>query len=334
MNLSTDKGNWLVVGAGAIGSVVGGLLAKSGQRVCLLGRPWHLDEVRRNGLVLRGILGEHQIRDCRVALEFEELPRETWDVVLVTVKSNDTLEAARGLADRIQSSTQVISLQNGLGNWETLAEHLPVSQLVGGRVIFGVELEPGVATVTVWGGDILLGALAPALPLERLKPIAEGLTSAGLKTQVTDRIREALWSKVIYNCALNPLSTLLEVPYGRLLETEATRHLMRGVVKESYQVGRAEGMDLAPSTAEEYSKELFDRLIPATAAHHPSMLQDLRRRKKTEIGALNGAIVRMGIRHRIPTPVNGLLTDLIRAKETLGLSAVQIKDRIASLKKQ
>jgi len=309
--------NWLVIGAGAIGSVVGGLLARSGEKVWLLGRPWHLDVIRRDGLQIRGILGEHRVTHCELAVDPQQLSGKSWDVILVTVKSYDTLRAADQLSVLLTPQTRVVSLQNGLGNWEALGARVPRQQMIGGRVIFGVELEPGAATVTVWGGDILLGGLTPDLPREQVQLIADRLTAAGLRAQVTDRIREALWSKVIYNCSLNPLSTILGIPYGQLLESKPTRRLMEQVIEEAYELAQAEGIHLEPPTAGAYRAELFERLIPLTAAHHPSMLQDLRRGRRTEIGALNGALVAMGQRHRIPTPVNGFLTDLVWAKESL-----------------
>lgn len=312
------KLNWLVVGAGAIGSAVGGFLAKSGETVWLLGRSWHLEKVRQQGLLIHGILGEHRVRVAGTATRFEELPRLSWDRILVTVKSTDTTRAlAKAIRPLLSTHTLVISLQNGLGNWETLASRIPVQQLVGGRVIFGVELEPGEVTITVWGGEILLGLLDARLSLAALQAIAKKLSQAGLKTKVVPKIREALWGKVIYNCALNPLSTLREVPYGKLLKSTETRNLMKQIVQEAYAVAKPERIRLTPPTATSYIQLLFKKLIPATAKHYPSMLQDVRRGRPTEIDALNGAIVRLGQKHRLPTPANAFLTELIHARESI-----------------
>ena len=317
---------WLILGAGAIGSAVGGLLAESGEEVWLLGRRWHLSEIARRGLLIHGILGEHQVTSCRTAENVGALPKISWDAILVTVKSFDTEPAAQKLPPLITPSTKILSLQNGLGNWEILCRYLPMGQVIGGRVIFGVELEPGAVTVTVWGGDILLGSLSPESSAADLEPIAGRLRAAGLPTQATPRIREALWSKVIYNCCLNPLSTLLEVPYGRLLENGGTRRIMREVVEEAYRVAAAEKLPLDPPTPASYTEDLFGRLIPMTAAHYPSMLQDIRRGRRTEIDALNGALVRLAETHRIELPVNRLLTDLIRARENFSSAALPCLD--------
>ncbi len=304
--------NWLVAGAGAIGSVVGGLLAEAGEAVWLLGRAPHLTPIKEKGLKIRGILGEHCVTQCGLCVDVEELPRQRWDTVLVTVKSHDTDTIIRQISPHLSNITQVVSLQNGLGNWEALLRHLPAAQVIGGRVIFGAEMTPGTATVTVWGGNILLGRLAPKDPQAPARRIAERLTQAGLKTEMTDRIREALWSKVIYNCALNPLSTLLKVPYGQLLEAEDARQVMTEVVAEAYQVAEAEGIALEPATAEGYRTLLFEKLIPRTAAHHPSMLQDIQAGRRTEIDALNGALVRIAARHGIALPANAKLTQRLQ----------------------
>ncbi len=304
-----------MVGAGAIGSVVGGLLARAGEEVWLLGRPWHLDRVREKGLFIRGFLGEHRVTSCHLAEGTHQLPALQWDVILVAVKSYSTEQAAELLPPLLSLSTKVVSLQNGLGNWEFLSRYVPPGQLVGGRVIFGVELKPGVATVTVWGGDILLGPVFSQMKGEEVEPIAQRLSAAGLPSRVTPTIKEALWSKVIYNSCLNPLSTLLEVPYGRLLETEETRRIMKQVAREAYEVAQAEKLELEPSSPDAYVEELFSRLIPATAAHHPSMLQDIHLGRRTEIDFLNGALVRLAAARRIPAPANEFLTGLIKAKE-------------------
>jgi 2-dehydropantoate 2-reductase len=133
-------------------------------------------------------------------------------------------------------------------------------------------------------------------------------------------IERYIWSKVVYNCALNPLASILDVPYGELLNTDETKRLMRQIVREVYAVAQERGIRLVPGSARGYVRLLFDRLIPLTAAHHPSMLQAIRRGKPTEISALNGAIVNLGRESGVATPVNEILAELIRVKEKSGES--------------
>lgn len=311
----------LVFGAGAIGSVLGGLLAKGGHDVTLLGRPWHLDVVRRNGLMITGLWGEHHVR-VAAAIRPEEIvkPREL-DWAFVCVKAYDTKGAARTLAGLIGPATLVCAFQNGLGNYEALLQHLPAERVALGRVIFGAELEPGRVRVTVCADEVLIGAPDPRFPREQAARLAAALQESGVPARATATILTALWAKVLYNCALNGLSTLLEVPYGKLPEHPAAERMMRAVIEEAYRVAKARGIPLEPATASAYLELLFGRLIPDTAAHRPSMLQDLERGRRTEIEAMNGAIVRLAQEAGLAAPVNALVTRLIHAKEQfLGIS--------------
>ncbi len=307
----------LVLGSGAIGSVLGGFLAKDGHEVTLLGRAWHLDVIRREGLTISGLWGTHQIRNLSLVMDSQDIQRpKEFDWVFVCVKSYDTTAAAKMLGQFLGPQTLVCAFQNGLGNYETLTQHLAADRVALGRVIFGVEIEPGHVTVTVCADDVLIGAPDPYVPHERLHELASALNSSGVPCRTSDNILTALWGKVLYNCALNGLSTLLEVPYGKLLEHSIAPRLMEAIIKEAYQVAEAHKVQLEPPTAQAYIDLLFTRLIPDTAAHHPSMLQDLRRGKPPEIDAMNGALVRLANQARLQVPVNTLITHLVHLKES------------------
>ena len=306
----------LVFGAGAIGSVLGGFLAQADHDVVLLGRSWHVDVVKRQGLRISGLWGEHQITRLAIATTIDEIKGwETFDWVLVCVKAYQTAEAAAALRERLGSRTLVCAFQNGLGNYEALTQQVDPSRVTLGRVIFGAELEPGRVRVTVCADDVLIGAPDPRAPSERGAALASALQQSGVPCRTTDAIIQALWAKVLYNCALNGLSTLLEVPYGKLLERAHTQPLMQAIIEEAYRVASAQRIRLQPTTAQAYCELLFARLIPDTAAHHPSMLQDLRRGKRTEVDALNGAIVQLAQQAGVPVPINDLITRLIHTKE-------------------
>ena len=306
----------LVFGAGAVGSVLGGFLARAGHAVTLLGRPWHLDVVRAQGLRLTGFWGEHTVTGLRTATRLEDAGAPAgYDWVLLTVKAHQTEEAARALAAWLAPGTLLCALQNGLGNDEILCRHLEPARVALGRVIFGVELEPGCARVTVCADDVRIGAPSSRMPRASLETLAAVLRSAGIPCRVTDEIVAVLWAKVLYNCALNGLATLLEVSYGALLEHPLARCLMRDVIEEAYRVAAARTVRLEPADADAYVRLLTTRLIPATAGHRPSMLQDLRRGKPTEIDAMNGALARLGHAAGVPVPVNALIARLVHAKE-------------------
>ena len=307
----------LVFGAGAIGSVLGGFLAKAGHEVTLLGRAWHLDVIRRQGLRITGLWGEHQIRNLMTTAGANEVARPTaFDWVFVCVKAHQTNAAAQELScEFLGPRTLVCAFQNGLGNYEALIQQIAPERVALGRIIFGVEIEPGLVRVTVCADEVLIGAPDERFPRQQLTALTAALQESGIPTRATATIVIALWSKVLYNCALNGLSTLLEVPYGKLLERSLTRRLMRESIDEAYRVAAAHHVVLEPSTAQDYHELLITRLIPDTAAHHPSMLQDVHRSRPTEIEALNGAIVRLGQQAGTAAPVNALITRLIHEKE-------------------
>lgn len=312
----------LIMGAGAIGSVVGGLMAQAGHRVVLVGREAHMKAIRERGLRITGIWGEHHVSGIDARTDTANLDPGSFDFVLITVKSYDTAAAAKAVAPLVGDDTLVCTYQNGLGNADVLAERFGWERTLGARAIFGAWIpEPGRVDVTVIANPTAIGAYHPKTPREPVEALAAAMDAAGVPTVHSDSITTVQWAKVAYNCALNPLSALLDVPYGGLLDTEHTRSILREVVREIYAVGTALGVRLDPADPEEYITLLFERLIPRTAAHYASMREDLRVRRRTEIDSLNGAIARYGDECGVPAPVNGLLTRLIHAREhALGIS--------------
>ncbi len=306
----------LVFGAGAIGSVLGGLLAEAGHDVTLLGRAPHLDRIRQEGLTVSGLWGTHRIRTLRTATAPGGLQHpDAFDWVLVCVKAYQTAEAADALVPLLGPATLVCAFQNGLGNYEALTRRVPPARVALGRVIFGAELEPGQVRVTVCADDVLIGAPDAAFPDDAVARLVDAMRASGIPTRRHPAILTALWGKVLYNCALNGLSTLLEVPYGRLPEQPHVRRLMEVVIEEAYRIAAAHRIVLEPADAAAYRALLFGRLIPATAAHQPSMLQNLRRGRPTEIDAMNGALVRLAEQAGVAAPANALITRLVHAKE-------------------
>ena len=235
--------------------------------------------------------------------------------VFVCVKAHQTAEVAAMLPSLLGPKTFICAFQNGVGNYETLTQTVSPSRLALGRVIFGAELSPGRVRVTVCADEVLIGAVDPRFPHEHAAQLAAALQASGIPSRATATILVALWAKVLYNCALNGLSTLLEVPYGKLLEHPPAVDMMRAIIEEAYRVAAALQIRLEPSTPEAYCERFFLRLIPDTAAHRASMLQDVHRGKPTEIDALNGAIVRLGRQAGVATPMNALVTRLVHAKE-------------------
>lgn len=308
----------LVAGAGALGSVFGALLAVAGHDVTLLGRAPHLDAVRASGLCVEGIWGEHRAERLACAVEAAAL-RGPFDLALVCVKSYDTAAMAAAVAPHLRGDALVVSLQNGLGNVETLEQRFGAERVLGARVIFGALLPaPGRVRVTVYADPVLLGPWSAAADDRRhdaARRWAASFSAAGIPSAATAELPAALWAKVFYNAALNPLGALLGLHYGALAERPEVRAVMDRVIDEAFAVAVAEGVRLRWPDAAGYRAAFYERLVPSTYDHRSSMLQDLERGRPTEVDAISGAVWHRGAERGIPTPYNEMLTRLVHSRE-------------------
>lgn len=286
----------VVFGAGSLGSLIGGLLARE-HAVTLVGHDPHVSKVDESGLTVEGAFEFVAHPDART-----DVPDRA-DLALVTVKAFDTDEAARALADCDLDAT--CSLQNGLGNEETLAARL--DDVLAGTCTYGARLvEPGRVECT-GVGDVVLGA-----PVGGRSAAAErarhAFRAAGIATTAAEDMPRRLWEKLAVNAGINPTTALARVPNGALSEG-ALRELAHEIAREVARVAREQGIDLA----DEVAVTALDTVVEATAENTSSMLQDVRAGNRTEIDAINGAIERRTDGH---APVNRTLTTLVRAWES------------------
>jgi 2-dehydropantoate 2-reductase len=313
---SKSQHRFLIFGAGALGSAIGGLLQQAGHHVALLGRPGHLDVIARQGLRIDGLWGSHHVRGMQLVRHIDELIGTDWDFILLTVKTYDTESAIAACRRLAGPDTWLVSIQNGHGNVDSLSAAFGPDRVLGARIITGAEMEPGHVTITVHADALRLG---PHHGEPELMPQAERLAGilrqAGVPTEATDRFLPYLWAKLMYNCALNPMGALLRMTYGELIAHPPMRRVMSDIFREAFAVCRAHGIPLFWDRPEEYEKVFDTELVPATAWHYPSMLRDLDQRGRTEIDSMNGAVVRLGELHGIPTPANAVLTAMVKGKE-------------------
>jgi 2-dehydropantoate 2-reductase len=307
----------LVYGAGAVGSLLGGLLARAGHSVTLLGRPGHMASVRSTGLRIQGIWGDHHVTNLECSNAASELIGRWFELILLTVKSYDTQAAIDGIQRFSNAATLIVSVQNGYGNTQLLEASLGRGRIFGARIITGVELpEPGRVVVTVSADDIRLGPPAGETEMmSQASSLAQTLRHAGIPISATDKYREYLWAKILYNCALNPLGALLRATYGELASNAGTRQVIHSVIDEAFQVAQSQNIGLFWRDAQHYRQHFFQELIPTTARHFPSMLRDLERRGRTEIDALNGAVAQLAAVASLNVPVNQTLTSMIKLRE-------------------
>jgi 2-dehydropantoate 2-reductase len=301
-----------VVGAGAVGSWFGALLALAGQRVTLIGRPVHVQAVQHAGLRLQRAGGSVT---AHPAATTELAGIRGADLVLVCVKCGDTEAVARELAPVLDADARVLSLQNGVGNVATLERHLhrrvdPVAVYVATAVP-----EPGVVQ-HLGGGEIVIGRPdADGLPARAgpsMAAVATLLTAAGVAVRVSDDVMAELWAKLVVNCACNAVSALAQASYAQMAALPEVQALQQAVVHEAVAVARAEGFELTTDAM----LAAVARIATSMPAQRSSTAQDLARGRATEIQHLNGHVVRRGAAHGIATPVNQAQTALVELAET------------------
>jgi 2-dehydropantoate 2-reductase len=304
----------LVAGAGALGSLYGGFLRRAGHAVTLWGRSPHLEAIAANGLTVDGVFGKAQVGGFSLAIGAEDLVGP-FDLIILAVKSYDVEAAARPLAPSLAGGGALLALQNGLGHLEILSGLVGEERVLAAPVLIGATLAaPGRVQVTVYAKPVKIGAVsATGFPLARR--FAELLADARIPSEPTDRLLSFLWEKMLYNLPLNALGALLGVPYGALAERAESREIMDEVIAEGFSVAKAEHADLLWTDEASCRRHFYESLLPPTAAHRSSMLQDLERGRRTEIDAINGYVTRRGRDLGIDTPTNQTLTGLIHARE-------------------
>ncbi|MFC7232113.1 ketopantoate reductase family protein [Saliphagus sp. GCM10025308] len=296
----------VVFGAGSLGSLVGGLLARV-HDVTLVAREPHASAVAEDGLRIAGTLEE----TTHPAARADGADLEA-DLAVVTVKSYATEEAARTLATGTFEAA--LSLQNGMGNEEILAEHLSCPVLAGTATYGAILEEPGVVTCTGLG-EIVLGARDGG-PSSVADHVGEAFSRAGLETTVSSSMPHRLWEKLAVNAAINPATAFADAPNGAVLE-EPLRDLSRAAGRETARLARANGVSLANREA----LAALESVATATTANTSSMCQDVRAGKRTEIEAINGYVCDRAAACGLAVPTNRTLAALVRAWERETLDA-------------
>jgi 2-dehydropantoate 2-reductase len=300
-----------VVGAGALGCLFGGMLARAGAQVTLIGRAVHVEAIRRDGLRFES---RGRVTIIPVAATGDMAGVRGARLVLLCVKSTDTDDAARAMAPHLGADAVVLNLQNGVDNVERIRAHLG-NRVLPGLVYVAAEMAgPGHVRHT-GGGSLTIGELDVLRRSNRserqmLEEIAALFAGAGIKVTISDAVEVDLWTKLVMNCAYNAISALTGSQYGRMVALPDIRAVMADTVNEVVAVAAAKGVRL-PDDLVDRAIRLADGM-PVTIS---STAQDLLRGRRTEIDHLNGYVVREGAALGIATPVNRTLNALVKLAE-------------------
>jgi len=308
----------VVLGAGAMGSLFGGLLAEGGINVTLVD-PWkeHIDRIRQDGMKMVGFGGD---RTIPINATTNAADVKSADIVFVQCKANFNAAAAESVRHLFgqDTNTVAISFQNGLGNEEELAEYFGEYRVLGGLTAQGANIEaPGVvrnhAELPSYLGEMAGGVS------ERVRQIAEVLTGGGLPTEASDNIRQDIWRKLMANIAISAVSGISGLNIGQIFNQHLADGVSYAALDEAIGVANAAGVDL---TSEEAHEILAKIAGPnGTPGNKSSLRVDIENERPSEIDYINGAIVRLGEKHNIPVPVNQTLVTLVHGLQAHYLNA-------------
>ena len=292
-----------IVGAGAIGCLFGASLRLAGHDVTLIHRNLSIvRSIQKNGVSLRET--DKTLTRVRVHVRTGPTLSPGTEVLIIAVKAYDTKAVAASYRRIVPLETTVLSLQNGLGNIETLQSALKNEVLAGSTTEGAFLLGPG--SVVHTGRGLTVIGDTRGTKSDICSRIKIALQDAGFQTKISSNMLGVLWTKAIVNAAINPLSALTRLPNGALAKSAEIRKIGFRVMDEGISVSRAERVRLAGDP-----RRFWRRILLSTSANKSSMLQDIERGKMTEIRQLNGAILSSGKRKGIETPTNGILTNLV-----------------------
>ena len=299
-----------VVGPGALGCLIAGLLrSKTREEIWLIDNlPERVKRIAQDGIRLEGLSGP-----IHTKINVSADPKEagSCDLVILCVKSYSTEDACKDIKELVSKETFVMTLQNGIGNVQILNDQFGQDKVIAGITNHGATLLAPGHVRHAGKGETIIGTSSGKV-LGPVKEMAGILSKAGLETKLSKDIDSVIWGKLVINVGINALTAITHLKNGALIEYDGTREILRSAVQEAVKIVKRKRVKLA------YDDPIqkVESVCKATAANISSMLQDVLNNKRTEIDFINGAIVRQGKSLGIPTPVNGVLADLVRTIET------------------
>ncbi len=311
----------LIFGGGAVGLGIASCLLKSGENIDIFDREETIKLLKSKGLKRKGLFGDYQADSIQfnAYYKIQELENNIYDLILACTKSSDSRTAAESLSELINTDTgktKIVLFQNGWGNAKIFTEFFPETMIYNARVITGFN-KPALneVEITVHAQPIHIGSLYNNGP-GNLLDLCDSINRGGIPCEWTGEIEKDLWAKMLYNCILNPLGAIFNVPYGELGRSEYSRSIMKKISEEIFCVIEKAGYETHWKSSDEYLETFYDKLLPPTAKHEASMLQDFKKKRRTEIDAMNGAAVRLGDELNIDVSTNRTILNIIKFLES------------------
>jgi 2-dehydropantoate 2-reductase len=301
----------VVFGAGGVGGYFGGRLAQSGENVTFVARGEHLQAMLANGLIVESIKGDFSIHPVIATNDLSRV--KDVDAVLVCVKTWQIPNAAKAIMPLLESNPFVIPLENGVEASSQLSEILGREHILGGLCRISSRISsPGHIQHSAIEPSIAFGELDNR-PSTRSRKLLRSFQHAGVTVEIPADINVAVWKKFLFISAVSGLGAITRVSFGSFRSLEGTRHLLKDTLQECYSVAIAQGIKL-PADSVAKTLEYIDSLPHDTMA---SMQRDIIEGRPSELESQNGAIVRLGQLHNIPTPVHTLIYNCLLPQENL-----------------
>ncbi|MDD5120306.1 MAG: 2-dehydropantoate 2-reductase [Candidatus Omnitrophica bacterium] len=298
----------VIVGAGAMGCLFAAFFTKSKEDLWLIEKnKENASKLNESGITVEGPNGSWQ-QKVKVTTACADIGKA--DLIIICVKSFNTKSAVEQIKPLLTDDTKILTLQNGIGNIEIISENTSEDRVIAGVTNEGSTLISLGKIRHAGHGETVIGSINGKTPVQ-MRAIREAFNKAGFETKMTRDIKSLIWSKLIINTGINALSAITRLPNGRLTQFEGTRRILRDAVTEATRIAKRKRIKL-----------IFDDPIAkveavceGTSANLSSMLQDVLRKKRTEVDFINGVIVRLGQELGIGVPTNKFLLDLVNTIE-------------------
>jgi len=297
----------VIVGPGAMGCLVAAFLSKREDVTILDKNPKRAKLINEKGIKIEGISGNWKAK-VKATADVSDI--DSAELIIICVKSYDTKDAVKTIKGLVGENTSVSTLQNGVGNIEIMDEIIGQDKVIGGITNQGATLLGDGHIRHAGKGDTFIGRIDGKIPVQ-MRDIRDAFNKAQMPTKISKDIQGLIWSKLIINVGINALTAITRLKNGRLIEFEGTRQILRLAVTEAVKVTKRKKIKLI------YDDPLakVEAVCEATSGNISSMLQDVLKKKKTEIDFINNVIVRQGQSLGMPVPINAVLVDLVKTIE-------------------
>jgi 2-dehydropantoate 2-reductase len=302
--------NISIIGSGSLGCIYGALLFQAGNKVLLITRKKeHAEKINNHGVT---IVRSNTPTTYHIPAQSDFSYIHEADLIIVLTKSYDTTSVANNLKEVIKDTdSTILTLQSGLGNIETLSEACSKERVLGGVSYMGGVRKDDLTILMGENLRTVVGTLIPSRKTElRVKKVIDVFQHATINAEIAHNVLKAIWDKLIIAASQNALGSLTGMTFGQMLNSPFSRPVVENILQELGQIAEKVGIDIGASLVERVFANW--QTLPN---HRVSMWQDIQSGRRTEIDAINGALMRLGERYGIPTPYNHLISNLIRMKE-------------------